>query len=158
MNEPVDISTLKTRVKEHRERFGLSLRAAAAECDVPFNTLARVEKGHLPDLANFRRIVTWLGLPPEQFFQPPKIRTESTPEIIAHHLSRDPNLSDAAAERIAALVHELYNRLAVPPREVQVRLRAAPTFTPEASRLLGELLSTMQHKLTADPQPGQTGR
>ncbi len=158
MNEPVDISILKTRIKERRERLGLSLRAAAAECDVPFNTLARVEKGHLPDLANFRRIVTWLGLAPEQFFQPPKIRTESTPEIIAHHLSRDPNLSDAAAERIAALVHELYNNLALPPREVQVRLRAAPTFTPEASRLLGELLTTMQNKLTTDPEPGQAGR
>jgi transcriptional regulator with XRE-family HTH domain len=158
MNEPVDISILKTRVKEHRDRLGLSLRAAAADCDVPFNTLARVEKGHLPDLANFRRIVAWLGLAPEQFFQPPKIRTESTPEIIAHHLSRDPNLSDAAAERIAALVRELYNSLAVPTREVQVRLRAAPTFKPEASRLLGELLGAMQVKLTADPHPGEAGR
>src|SRR5262245_9897435 len=87
-----------------------------------------------------------------------KIRTESTPEIIAHHLSRDPNLSDAAAERIAALVRELYNSLAVPTREVQVRLRAAPTFKPEASRLLGELLGAMQVKLTADPHPGEAGR
>jgi transcriptional regulator with XRE-family HTH domain len=144
MTEPVDISVLKAGVREHRERLGLSLRAAA-DCDVPFNTLARVEKGHLPDLANFRRIVTWLGLAPEQFFQPPNLRTESTPEIIAHHLSRDPNLSDAAAGRIAALVRELYNSLAVPPREVQVRLRAAPTFKPEASRLLGELLGAMRY-------------
>jgi transcriptional regulator with XRE-family HTH domain len=158
MNEPVDIRTLKTRVRQHREQRGLSLRAAAAECDVPFNTLARVEKGHLPDLANFRRIVTWLGLPPEQFFQPPKIRIESTPEIIAHHLSRDPNLSDTAAESIAALVRDLYHNLAVPPAEVQVRLRAAPTFKPEASRLLGELLDTMQQKLTADPPASQAGR
>jgi transcriptional regulator with XRE-family HTH domain len=158
MNEPVDISTLKARVKQHRQQLGLSLRAAALESDVPFNTLARVEKGHLPDLANFRRIVTWLGLPPEQFFQPAKIRTESTPEIIAHHLSRDPNLSDAAAERIAALVRDLYNNLAVPPAEVRVRLRAAPTFKPEASRLLGELLEAMQHKLTAAPSSGQPGR
>ena len=158
MDEPVDISVLKARVKEHREKLGLSLRTAAADCDVPFNTLARVEKGYLPDLANFRRIVTWLGLAPEQFFQPPKIRTESTPEIIAHHLSRDPNLSDAAAGHIAALVREMYNSLAVPPREVQVRLRAAPTFKPEASRLLGELLGAMQDKLTTHSQPGEAGR
>jgi transcriptional regulator with XRE-family HTH domain len=158
MDEPVDITTLKTRLKERRDQLGLSLRAAAAECEVPFNTLARVENGHLPDLANFRRIVSWLGLPPEQFFQPPQLRTESTPEIIAHHLNRDPNLSDAAAERIAALVHELYNSLATRPREVQVRLRAASTFKPEASRLLGELLGDMQDKLTSDSQPGRAGR
>lgn len=158
MDEPVDISVLMTRVREHRETLGLSLRAAAADCDVPFSTLARVEKGHLPDLANFRRIVSWLGLAPEQFFQPPRIRTENTPEIIAHHLSRDPNLSDAAAGQIAALVRELYNSLARPRQQMQVRLRAAPTFKPEASRLLGGLLSDMQDKLVADPPTGQGGR
>ena len=97
MDEPVDIDALKTRVRQHREELGLSLRAAAAQSDVPFNTLARVEKGDLPDLANFRRIVEWLGLAPELFFQPPRIRTENTPEIIAHHLRRDPNLTDEAA-------------------------------------------------------------
>jgi transcriptional regulator with XRE-family HTH domain len=158
MDEPVDISVLKTRVMQHRKKLGMSLRAASADCDVPFNTLARVEKGHLPDLANFRRIVIWLGLAPEQFFQPPRIRTENTPEIIAHHLIRDPNLTDAAAGHIAALVRDLYNSLARPPREVQVRLRAAPTFKPEASQLLGDLLEKMQHKLTADIQPDQSGR
>jgi transcriptional regulator with XRE-family HTH domain len=158
VNEPVDISVLMTRVREHRETLGLSLRAAAADCDVPFSTLARVEKGHLPDLANFRRIVSWLGLAPEQFFQPPRLRTENTPEIIAHHLSRDPNLSDAAAGQIAALVRELYNSLARPRQQMQVRLRAAPTFKPEASRLLGGLLSDMQDKLAADPPTGEDGR
>ena len=113
VDEPVDISTLK-RVSDCTGKNCLSLRAAA-DCDVPFNTLARVEKGHLPDLANFRRIVIWLGLAPEQFFQPPRVRTENTPEIIAHHLSRDPNLSDSAASQIAGLVRDLYSNLARPP-------------------------------------------
>jgi transcriptional regulator with XRE-family HTH domain len=158
VDEPVDISTLKTRVKLHREELGLSLRAAADDCEVPFNTLARVEKGHLPDLANFRRIVIWLGLAPEQFFQPPRVRTENTPEIIAHHLSRDPNLSDSAASQIASLVRDLYSNLARPQRAVQIRLRAAPTFKPEASRLLGGILDTMQSALTTDTQPDQNGR
>jgi transcriptional regulator with XRE-family HTH domain len=158
VDEPVDISVLMTRVRQHREELGLSLRAAAADCDVPFSTLARVEKGHLPDLANFRRIVSWLGLAPEQFFQPPRVRTENTPEIIAHHLLRDPNLSDVAASQIAALVRELYHSLARPQRAVQVRLRAAPTFRPEASRLLGDLLGDMQDKLLADGHPDQGSR
>lgn len=147
MDDPVDLETLQARIRRRRAELGLSLRAAAEEADVPFNTLARVEKGHLPDLANFRRIVLWLGLAPEQFFQPPRIRTESTPDLIAHHLTRDPNLSDAAAERIAALVRDLYTNLAQTRQEVQVHLRAAATFVPEASTLLGELLETMQRKL-----------
>ena len=150
MEDPVDIEALKMHVRQHRKDLGLSLRAAADQSDVPFNTLARVEKGDLPDLANFRRIVVWLGLPPEMFFQPPRLRTENTPEIIAHHLSRDPNLTDQAARHIAGLVRELYTSLARPPEAVRVRLRAAPTFKPEASRLLGELLQDMQDKLIAD--------
>ena len=158
MDEPVDIDALKVHVRQHRRELGLSLRAAAAQSDVPFNTLARVEKGDLPDLANFRRIVEWLGLPPELFFQPTRIRTENTPEIIAHHLSRDPNLTDTAAQHIAALVRELYTSLARPPHAARIRLRAAPTFKPEASRLLGDLLEDMQRKLTTDNQPGSASK
>jgi transcriptional regulator with XRE-family HTH domain len=157
MDEPVDIDALKGRVRQHRQELGLSLRAAAAQSDVPFNTLARVEKGDLPDLANFRRIVEWLGLPPELFFQPPRIRTENTPQIIAHHLSRDPNLTDEAARHIAGLVRELYTSLARPPQEARIRLRAAATFKPEAARLLGELLDDMQRKLTSNSRPGADG-
>jgi transcriptional regulator with XRE-family HTH domain len=146
MEDPVDIDTLRTRVRERREEYGLSLRAAAGQSGVPFNTLARVEKGDLPDLANFRRIVEWLGLAPEVFFQPPRLRTENTPEI-----------TDEAAGHIAGLVRELYTSLARPPEAVRVRLRAAPTFKPEASRLLGELLQDMQDRLLVGG-PGEDGR
>jgi len=144
-------------VRKERERRGrLSLRAAAEQADVPFNTLARVEKGDLPDLANFRRIVAWLGLPPERFFQPPQIRTENTPDVIAYHLARDPNLTDAAAaEKIAGLVRELYANLAAVDRGVRIRLRAATTFAPEAARKLGDLLDQIQQKLTSPPRAGR---
>lgn len=149
MDDPIDIEALKTRVSEHRSRLGLSLRAASEESGVPVSTLMRVEKGHLPDLANFRRLIVWLGISPEKFFELPRIRTESTPEVIAHHLAQDPNLSDAAAERIAGLVRDLYSSLVRPPRDVQVHLRAASTFAPQAAQKLGSLLETMQQKLLA---------
>ena len=48
---------------------------------------------------------------------------------------------------IAGLVRELYTNLARPPEAVRVRLRAAPTFKPAASGLLGELLQDMQQRL-----------
>lgn len=156
MDEPIDIAALALLVRKERERRGrLSLRAAAEQADVPFNTLARVEKGDLPDLANFRRIVAWLGLPPERFFQPPQIRTENTPEVIAYHLARDPNLTDAAADKIAGLVRELYASLASADLGVRVHLRAAATFTPEASRKLSEMLEQMQRKLTVAQPNGR---
>ena len=146
--EPVDIDVLQTMVREYRTRLGLSLRAAAAEAEVPFNTLARVERGQLPDLANFRRIVNWLGVPAERFFAPPRLRAESTPEAIAHHLMGDPNLSPQAAERIAALVSDLYRNL-VSQGPARVHLRAATTFVPEAATALGTMLARMQDQLSA---------
>jgi transcriptional regulator with XRE-family HTH domain len=155
MDEPIDIKALGLLVRQERERRGrLSLRAAAEQAEVPFNTLARVEKGDLPDLANFRRIVEWLGVAPERFFQPPQIRTENTPEVIAYHLARDPNLTDAAAEKIAGLVRELYTNLATADQGVRVHLRAAATFTPEAARKLGHLLEQIQARLAVQPQAG----
>ncbi|MDS0133209.1 MULTISPECIES: helix-turn-helix transcriptional regulator [unclassified Amycolatopsis] len=152
MQEPIDIETLGRLVKEERERRGrLSLRAAAEQAEVPFNTLARVEKGDLPDLANFRRIVEWLGLSPERFFQPPKVRTQTTPELIAQHLADDPNLTPAAADRIAGLVRDLYETLADKDDGVRVHLRAAQTFKPAASRKLAGLLTAMQKRLESTP-------
>lgn len=156
VNEPIDIEMLAKLVRAERQRRGrLSLRAAAAQAEVPFNTLARVEKGDLPDLANFRRIVHWLGLPPERFFQPPQMRTENTPEVIAQQLARDPNLSAAAAEKIAGLVRELYSTLATVDQGVHVHLRAAATFAPGASCKLAALLEQMQRALAHTPPTGR---
>lgn len=147
VDQPVDIDALQHLLKTERKRRGLSLRAASDEAEVPFNTLSRVERGYLPDLANFRRIVEWLGIPPERFFQPTQLRAESTPDAIAQHLARDPNLSPAAAERISALVEELYSSLALRKPGVRVHLRAASTFEPRAATLLTDLLEEMQSQL-----------
>jgi transcriptional regulator with XRE-family HTH domain len=151
LEQPLDIDALQDLVNAQRSRLGLSLRLAAEQAEVPFNTLARVEKGHLPDLGNFRRIVEWLGVDPERFFQPTRVRSESTVDAIAHHLARDPNLSPAAAERIAGLVQDLYENLATRRLATRVHLRAASTFTPDAARKLGELLGAMQETLTTRP-------
>jgi transcriptional regulator with XRE-family HTH domain len=148
LEQPLDIEALQELVRAHRVRTGLSLRMAAKEADVPFNTLARVEKGHLPDLANFRRIVDWLGVEPERFFRPQRFRTETTVDVIGHHLARDPNLSPAAAERIAGLVQELYQSLARRESRTPVHLRAASTFTPAAADKLGEILESLHQELT----------
>lgn len=142
-----DVAELKNLVRTRRSRDRLSLRAAAAEAGVSFNALARVEKGYLPDLANFRRIVAWLGVGPERFFEPPQVRSQNTPDVIASHLSRDPHLSDEAAERIARLVADMYAALARRPAAAGIRLRAASTFTPEAADALGRLLRDLREAI-----------
>ncbi len=132
---------LGDRVRARRQGNGLSLRSASAEIGVSFNTLARVERGHLPDLENFRKITRWLG----DLEAVPEVA--STTEAIAAHLRTDPMLPQDAAERISAIVKDLYAVLAQVPVDVPVHLRAAKTFSPDASRLLGDLLERMYRRL-----------
>lgn len=133
-------------IAQRRVELGLSLRDASRQAGVPVATLARVEQGRTPDLATFQRLVEWLGVPPERFFTTTE-RTANTPDAIAAHLKMDPALSPEAADKIAGIVRDLYESLAVKERRLTVHLRAAKTFTPAAMRLFTELLDQMQEAL-----------
>lgn len=137
-----DVRALGTRVAARRKRLGLSLRDLSAETGVSINTLSRVERGHLPDLGNFRRIQAWLG-----DAQPAAREATSTPDVIGTHLRTDPLLPADAAEKIAGIVKDLYEALSKAPRATPVHLRAARTFTPDAARELGDLLDRMYQRL-----------
>ncbi len=102
----------------------------------------------MPDLGTFRRLIEWLGLPPDRFFSATQ-RAASTPEIIGEQLRSDPALPAEAADRIASLVRDLYASYATADGHLAVHLRAAKTFTPPALRLLTELLDEMQGALEA---------
>lgn len=134
-------ATLKARRREKR----LSLRDLADQTGVSLNTLSRVERGHVPDLKNFQRIIDWLELPAETFLDP--AREASTPEAIARHLRSDRQLSGEAATKIAELVEEMYHQLVGEQPRVALHLRSAKTFTPAASAQLAEILSEMRSNL-----------
>ena len=149
--DPIDAEELRRRVIERRQELGLSLRAAAEDSGVPFNTLSRVEKGHLPDLANFSRLVAWVGLDPAGFFRAtPRVRTANTPAAIRASLHADRHLTQQAAEQIAELVTQLYAKLAT---QVGGR-RGAPTrpdhLHPRRRQVNGLAGQQLQDALLAD--------
>lgn len=142
------VEDLAKLLRDRRATKGLGLRGAAEEAGVSFNTLARVEKGHVPDIETFSRIARWIGRSPADFLERGSVTSDSTPEVIEAHLRGDPALSSEAAEAIAGLVKQLYDRLAEPADVATAfHLRAASTFTPEASALFAELLSEMHQAL-----------
>lgn len=145
----LDIDELGELIKARRSRDQLSLRKAAEQAEVSFNTLSRVERGQVPDLQTFHRIVSWLGIDPARFFGPRRTEFQPTPRIIADHLRHDPNLPPAAAEKIAALVKDLYSSL-VRLDTVAVHLRAARTFNPKAAEMLGSILGDIESALRLD--------
>ena len=67
----IELRHLGRLVAAERNRRGISLRQAAQDTGIPFNTLARVEKGQVPNLRKFKRLADWCGTDIRQFFTPP---------------------------------------------------------------------------------------
>jgi transcriptional regulator with XRE-family HTH domain len=144
MPEP-EIANLGAILRARRREKHLSLRDLADQIGVSLNTLSRVERGHVPDLKNFRLIVEWLELPAERFLE--SGGEASTPEVIARHLQADPRLPREAATKIIELVEEMYHKLIGQQPTLSLHLRSAKTFTPGAAALLAEILEEMQASL-----------
>ena len=155
--DKLELSDLGHLVASERSRRGMSLREAALATGIPFNTLARVEKGHVPDLPKFKRLVEWCGADIKQFFETQEKATTTT-EVVAEHLRADRNLPSGAADRIAGIVNDLYQALAHPPEIAAAHLRAAKTFRPDAARALGTLLSDLNRALLEEPANGSAER
>ena len=149
----LDLSDLGRMVLDERNRRGISLREAAAETGIPFNTLSRVEKGHVPDLPKFKRLVEWCGVDINQFFELQE-KAAATTDLIAQQLRADRNLPPDAAEQIAGIVTGLYQTLARPRELCAAHLRAAKTFRPEAARALGLLLHDLNRSLIEETNDG----
>ena len=62
MGEVPSLASLGRMVARKRGKVGI--RATAREMDLSPATLLRVEKGHMPDLANFAKICRWLQVDP----------------------------------------------------------------------------------------------
>ena len=145
------VEDLAKLLRDRRDTKGVGLRAAAGEAGVSFNTLARVEKGHVPDIETFSRLARWVGRSPADFLGRGGVTSDSTPDVIETHLRGDPALPADAAGRIAAIVREFYDQLAKPAEvAIACHLRAASTFRPEASALFAKLLQEMHNALLAE--------
>ena len=153
----LDLSDLGRLVLAERTRRGMSLRDAALSIGIPFNTLARVEKGNVPDLPKFKRLVEWCGADINQFFEIQE-KVTATTDVIAEHLRADHNLPPESAERIADIVGELYQALVRPHAVAAVHLRAAKTFRPDAARSLGALLNNLNEALVEEAADGAAER
>ena len=153
----LELSDLGHLVAAERTRRGFSLRQAADDIEIPFNTLARVEKGHIPDLQKFKKLVEWCGADIQHFFELHE-RPATTAEMVAEQLRSDRNLAPEAAERIADIVNELYQTLARPRELAAAHFRAASTFRPDAAVALGELLQDMHDALVKEADNGSAKR
>jgi transcriptional regulator with XRE-family HTH domain len=138
-------------LRAERRKRRLSLRDLADEIGVGFNTLSRFERGHVPEMKNYDRIVKWLGSPGQPLFEDGRT-VSSTPALIAKHIYSDSRLKPEAANEMMTLVQEMYAKLAAPKPAFAVHLRSSQTFLPEVGGLLAGALQDMQSALVDEAQ------
>jgi len=86
-------------ILEKRNKRGLGIRAAAREVGVSHATLARVEKGFLPDLENYEKIRRWLGIQQDHVMT--GTGNESIPQV---HFRREKTATPATAAALARMI------------------------------------------------------
>jgi len=144
-------TTLGAALKAERRSRRMSMRDVRDETGVSVNTLSRVERGHLPDLKNYHRIVDWLGVTADTFLQTRQPESpRGTLDQVARQFRSDASLSPEAAQKLTSMVEDMYLRLVNERPRLAVHMRSAKTFTPAASALLAEVLSEMQETLHAE--------
>ncbi|WP_404351131.1 helix-turn-helix domain-containing protein [Phycicoccus jejuensis] len=149
MTDHQSLAGLGESLRTERRRRRMSLRDLADEIGVSFNTLSRVERGHLPELKNYERIAKWLDAPGQSLFATDE-ESPSTPELIAKHLYTDSRLDPDAATKIMSVIQDLYANLAAPKPAFSVHLRSSQTFLPEVGTLLAGALTDMHTVLSEE--------
>lgn len=85
-----------------KKRGDQGVRAAAKEVGVSPSTLSRVENGHLPDLENFRKICTWLGIDPASVVDTKA--TGAQADVARVHFKKDGAIRRETASALAELI------------------------------------------------------
>lgn len=135
-------------LKSERRSRRLSLRDLSDETGVSVNTLSRVERGHLPDLKNYQRLVDWLGVPADTFLETAQPDSSAgTLDLVTRHFRSDRSLTPDAVDKLTSMVQDMYNKLVSERPPLAVHMRSAKTFTPGAGALLADILSDMQAAL-----------
>jgi transcriptional regulator with XRE-family HTH domain len=86
-------------ILEKRNELGLGIRAAAREVGISHATLARVEKGFLPDLENYEKIRRWLGI--QEGNVTTKTGNVNIPQV---HFRREKTATPATATALARMI------------------------------------------------------
>ena len=151
MTSPNKLTALGARLKTERRKQRLSLRDLADETGISLNTLSRVERGYMPDLKNYQKIVDWLGVPADTFLDADIDQDPiETPEVIARHLRADSRLGPAAAAKIVSVVQEMYESSQRNGQQSQYTCAQPKPSPPKLERCSRSILSEMQQNLLAE--------
>ena len=85
-------------------------KTVSEETGVSQSTLSRMSKDRQPDAASLTALAAWSGLNPVDFTTAPKNNPEPV-AMISRLLRADPNLDDAGADALEAIIKTAYDSL-----------------------------------------------
>lgn len=106
------LENLGRRIAEKRGAQGI--RAAAKEIGISHATLSRVERGFLPDLENYKKILKWLGVESDSSPQP---NTQEQSSAARVHFRKKTTTSPETAQALAELILAAQNALLAEGRQ-----------------------------------------
>ena len=107
----LDVPALYAALDAARRSQKLSWRELAAAAGVSPSTLSRMAIGKRPDVDSYAKLVTWLGVPAQDFIRP---TPENEPEMLAvlsSHLRARRDLSPESAAALEEIVRAAYDNL-----------------------------------------------
>ncbi|UJP41060.1 helix-turn-helix domain-containing protein [Cellulomonas palmilytica] len=117
----IDAAALQNALEQARLTKGLSWRQVAAESGVTPSLLSRLRNGYKPDADGFMTLVTWLGLPAEDFLiEEGEARAASEPELtvrLAPLLRASKDLEEEDVAMLQELIQATLRRAAVRRQE-----------------------------------------
>ena len=91
---------------------GLTWREVAGEAGVSPSTLTRMAQGKRPDVDTLAALCAWSGLRADDYVRSRGRRAKPTPlAMISTYLRSDPNLNEADAAALDAIIKATYERL-----------------------------------------------
>ena len=107
MPTSTSLESLGALVSKKRGKVGV--RATAAVIGISPATLSRVENGHLPDLANFRKICQWLQIDPATVLN---VDTESMSRpLVSVHFRGPRTMAPATSAALAEMIRAAHDAL-----------------------------------------------
>ena len=92
---------------------GITWKIVSEQTGVSQSTLSRMSKGRQPDAASLTALSAWSGLNPVDFTTTPKNAPESV-VMVSRLLRADPDLDEAGADALEAIITTAYERLKRP--------------------------------------------
>ena len=89
---------------------GTNWKTVSEQTGVSQSTLSRMSKGRQPDAASLTALAAWSGVNPVEFTAAPKSNPEPI-AIVSRLLRQDPDLDEAGADALEAIIKTAYDNL-----------------------------------------------